>query len=91
MYQTDGIWSVGEYFGLYLKFSAPYKSYKWLAGYDNMGVSNLKLSEAYEEGVFMWQTSTPPKPKPIILEIVSETKLDVMTINIAPQQLYNSP
>ncbi|MGH7773469.1 MAG: hypothetical protein ACREQA_14690, partial [Candidatus Binatia bacterium] len=87
--QTDGIWGAGEKFWLQLELSGPYQDYRFISGYPpTLPLSDVRtthgVAEAASKGWIELETATPPINEPIILEIESESELDVRQILLKP-------
>ena len=82
--QTSGVWDPGTVFKLQVKTSGPYKAANIVRGLPS-SQSEVHTVEDKENGFFAYSTKTAPlKDEAVILEIQSETEIDLEELSVEP-------
>lgn len=81
--QTDGIWSDGTKLRIMVQLSGSYKNYRFIQGLPTVQFG-LTVIENKDQGLIDYSTESSPLNVPIILEIESESYLNIIDLYVEP-------
>ena len=81
--QTEGLWSLGTKFRIRILLSGPYKEYRFIQGLPRARMM-VMTRDNKDEGIIDYSTESGLLNIPIILEIYSESDIDIAILYVEP-------